>query len=371
MNIFLVPHNGTRHVVVAFLTGAVPLMIWWFFLNWIVVLGPMLFEQGLLWDPAAEGTLLFSFMAAGLAGAHISAECGLRRRALAWKIILPLLSGFIAMLLTVLLVLATELGTPFVVGLVSEPLGVLLADPSTATFRFRVLEWVLAGGSVGLATLLVRGLWSFVGSLAPYIPERLSALLELPANPPRLSIWMALEHMFGGVASALIGASVWQLFAHLIIKDMYLASALGFTTWGFVFGLVSWGVPSDLYAGWIRVLSAHRYGHRIPIDTPDGGVVERAVGHYPRGLDLWIGANHGVAELHASFVRATDGTYTVRGLSQQPIRLKRSLESVDLAYEPSSPVPLETDLRMEDRVILGPKGNQTVFEFIMLPKEER
>lgn len=371
MNIVLIPHNGTRHVAVAFMTGAVPLMIWWFLLNWLVLFGPSLFEMGLLWAPQAEGPILFMLMAAGLAGTHIAAEGGLRRRALAWRIILPLIAGLLAAVLTVLCVVGVELGTGFALGFVSGPLGDLYANPSTVTLRHRLLEWVLAGSCVGIVTLLVRVVWSYIGALAPFIPESLKAFLEVPPAPARVTVWMTLEHLLGGPASALLGASVWQILSHLVVGDMYLASALGFTMWGFSFGLIAWGVPSDLYAGWVRVLSAHRYGHRIPIDALDGGVVERVVGHYPRGLDLWVGADHGVAELHASFVRASDGKYTVRGLSQQPVMVKRSLESINLAYEPASPVPLETDLRMEDRVILGPKGNETVIEFIMLPKEER
>lgn len=371
MNIFLVPHNGTRHVAVAFLCGAVPLMIWWFLLNWIVLAGPTLFGMGLLWAPQTESVLLFTLMATGIAGVHISGECSLRRRALAWRVILPVLAGLLAGLLTLLFVFVAELGIPYILGFNSGALRDMYADPSTATLRHRVLSWLIAGTSVGVSTLLVRVLWSFIGSLAPMIPESVKNFLEVPARPPRVTLWMAAEHLIAGPASAMLGAGLWQILSHIVIGDMYLASSLGFTLWGFTFGLVAWGVPSDLYAGWIRVLSAHRYGHRIPIDEPEGGVVERVLGHYPRGLDLWVGAEHGVAELHASFVRAADGAYTVRGLSQQPIVVKRSLEKVDLAYEASSPVPLETDLRMEDRVIIGPKGHQTIVEFIMLPKEER
>ena len=34
-----------------------------------------------------------------------------------------------------------------------------------------------------------------------------------------------------------------------------------------VFGLGSWSIPDDLYAGWLRILSAQRFGHRVPIDA--------------------------------------------------------------------------------------------------------
>jgi len=46
------------------------------------------------------------------------------------------------------------------------------------------------------------------------------------------------------------------------------------------------------------------------------------------------------------------------------------LERVDLRYDPRRPAPLETDLRMEDRVFLGAGAAQTEVEFLLLPKEE-
>lgn len=378
MNIVLIPHNWTRHVVVAFYTGAVPLLIWWFMLNYLVVLGPFLFPSNLLYMPEAEGPILFSLMAGGIAATHISAEGGLRRRALLWKILLPFLAFFFAALFTALFTVGIELGTAFLIDSLypKQGYGDVYWDPHTATLRHRVLEWLAAGTIVGITTFCIRAVWAYMGPLAAMIPqdkvpEMVWNIIELPADPPRISVWMAIDHLLAGPGAALVGAAVWQFLAHILIKDMYLASALGFTAWGVTFGLLAWGVPSDLYAGWIRVLSSHRFGHRIPIDTPDGGPVERVLGHYPRGLDLWVGADHGVAELHTSFVVDQNGEYAVRGLSIQPVALKRSLESIDLAYEPSSPVPLETDLRMEDRIVIGPKGQQTVVEFILLPKEER
>ena len=376
MNIVLIPHNWTRHVAVAFYTGAVPLLIWWFLLNWLIVLGPFLYDAGLLYIPWAEGPIVLSFVACGIAATHISAEGGLRRRALLWTILLPFLAGLLTLLFTILFTVGIELGTSFLIGSISETQGMVYWDPHTATLRHRIAEWFVAGCIVGVCTLLVRAVWGFIGPLAAMlpkdkVPEMVWNIIELPEDPPKVTVWMAIDHLLAGPGAALCGVAVWQLFSHVFIKDMYLASALGFTTWGVVFGLLAWGVPSDLYAGWIRVLSAHRFGHRIPIDTPGGGPVERVLGHYPRGLDLFVGAEHGVAELHASFVVDGKGAYAVRGLSQQPMSVKRSLESIDLAYEPASPVPLETDLRMEDRIIIGPKGNNTLVEFILLPKEER
>lgn len=373
MNIFLIPHNWTRHVVVAFFTGFAPLIVWWLLLNWLVVLGPTLFENNLLWAPQAEGAILFGLMAGAIAWTNVSAEGGLRRRALAWKILLPLIAGLLAMTLAVLFTIGIELVTPLIVGLGKDSAGMaeIVGSPHTTTLSFSIAVWLAAGTVVGVSTLVVRAAWGYMGFLSQYIPEKAKGLLEVPDNPPRVSVWTAINHLIAGPAAALAGAAIWHMLSHIFLKDLYLASAVGFTTWGFAFGLLAWGVPSDLYAGWIRVLSSHRFGHRIPIDSPEGGPVERVLGHYPRGLDLWVGAEHGVAELHASFVVDNGGAYAVRGLSQQPLSVKRSLESIDLAYDPSSPVPLETDLRMEDVIYIGPKGQQTVVEFILLPKEER
>ena len=373
MNIFLIPHNWTRHVVVAFFTGFAPLIVWWLLLHWLVVLGPWLFENQLLWAPEAETAIVFGFMSAAIAWTNISAEGGLRRRALAWKVLLPLVAGLLAMILAVVFAVAIEFVTPMIIGLRKDnaAFAEVVGSPHTTTLTFTVAVWLIAGTIVGISTLIVRAAWGYMGFLAKYIPDSVKGFLEVPPNPPKVSVWTAINHLVAGPAAALVGAGVWHILAHIFLKDLYLASAIGFTTWGFMFGLLAWGVPSDLYAGWIRVLSAHRFGHRIPIDAPEGGPVERVLGHYPRGLDLWVGAEHGVAELHASFVVDHSGGYAVRGLSQWPMQVKRSLESIDLAYEPSSPVPLETDLRMEDLIYIGPKGQQTVVEFILLPKEER
>ena len=78
----------------------------------------------------------------------------------------------------------------------------------------------------------------------------------------------------------------------------------------------------------------------------------------------------GVAELHLSVVVDERYRYAVRGLSVQPTLVRRFLERIDLRYDPMRPAPLETQLSMEDRVVLGEAGASEL-EFILLPKEER
>ena len=136
-------------------------------------------------------------------------------------------------------------------------------------------------------------------------------------------------------------------------------------------GLFAWPIPTELYAGWVRVLSDRRLGYRVPVDSPEAPVSERFIGHFPRGLDLYLPVEDGLAELHVSFVRNDRGEYSVRGLSQFPTTVRRFLESVDLHYDPRHPSPLETELSSGDRVGLSDGVHTTWVEFVMLPREER
>ncbi len=178
-------------------------------------------------------------------------------------------------------------------------------------------------------------------------------------------------HIGGGAVGGLLGGAVWHAlgFEKALIHDLYLAGAAGALVWGFLHGLLCWGIPDDLYAGWIRVLSHDRYGLRIPLGSTSG-TVERFVGHFPRGLDLYLPVERGVAELHTSFLATEEQKYSVRGLSIQPTIVKRPLEKIDLRYDPRRPAPFETELGMEDRIRLGEKG-ETVVEFLLLPREEQ
>jgi len=118
-------------------------------------------------------------------------------------------------------------------------------------------------------------------------------------------------------------------------------------------------------------LSPHRYSYRIPIDAMDRSPKERFVGHFPRGLDLWLGTEDGCAELHISMAVDEKQVYRVRGLSLQPTMVRRFLERIDLRYDPRRPAPLETRLASGDRIVVGEGSNTATFEFIMLPREDK
>lgn len=170
-----------------------------------------------------------------------------------------------------------------------------------------------------------------------------------------------------GVVCGLGAAMTWHLTAGIV--DLYVAAAAAALTWGGAFGLLAWVVPSRLYTGWVRVLSGSRFGHRVRVDG-DGGAAELVAGHYPRGMDLWLPAEEGVREMHLSVAVDDAQNYKARGLSLYPTRVKRSLEKLDLRYDPTRPLPLETPLSSGDLLELGDGQAQTVLEFVMLPREE-
>jgi hypothetical protein len=148
---------------------------------------------------------------------------------------------------------------------------------------------------------------------------------------------------------------------------LYWAGAASSLFFGFIFGFCTWAIPDSLYAGWLRVLSHNRFGHRVPIDAKQGGAKERFVGHYPNGLDLFLPYEDGVMELHVSVFVDSNQNYFIRGLSQQNTGVKRFLERFQLDYNELQPAPYETKVSSGDRIRIG---DGTEIEFIMLPREE-
>ena len=330
MNIFLIPFTALRHTSVAVVCAAACLVAWWLVLalSW----------QGAPWSQEWDGAVFLGALAAAAGGSSVLAEGSLRRHRLPRRIGLAVAAAVLSLLFSFAWTWTwTALVGPLL-------LGKELADPSLVSLRYRVMAWVAAGFGAGLATMGIR---RFKGGLA---------------------------HLIGGVVAGLTGGLVWYTAGYSlwpIGKDLFLAAALGSTAFGFAFGLFTWGVPDELYAGWLRVLSVTRHARRIPVDAADGTVRERFVGHFPRGLDLFLPAQAGVMELHTSVLQGKNGEFRARGLTLQPTYVKRFLERVDLSYDKNRPAPLDTRLRSGDRIILGPPANPTVVEFLMLPREER
>ncbi len=366
MNIYLIPHNFSRHVVLSFYLGGAAVVSWWIVLAAFILGGPTMWRLGYYWPQWFEGWTFMVALTCTVSFMSVFAEGSLRRRKLQYRIGYAGFGAFIAFAC-----LATGLALygfikPRMAGDAMRP---ILEDGSLVTLRFRLIPWMFMGFAAGFGPWVARGLqrvvsrrfgWGVDGAAAAVVPTWAGVALDF------------FHHLGGSVAAALLAASVWHTVGYYddIGGDLYLATALAAFTFGAAYGMVVWGVPADLYAGWLRVLSAERYGLRIPIPSVEGTAAERFVGHFPRGLDLYLPADQGVAELHLSVVVDSDYRYAVRGLSVANTVIKRPLERIDLRYDPLRPAPLETELSMEDRVLLGENGD-TVVEFILLPKEER
>jgi hypothetical protein len=331
MNIFLVPYTWLRHIQVALVTASAALLAWWGLLAWV-------WMGGASWGLFQDGM----FLLAGLAGmtgfASTLAEGQLRRVHPVWRLTRPLLAGAISGGLAAgWYVMWHKFTLPV---LMPETLVADYEDPSLVSLRFRVGAFAMAGLSAAIGPIIVRK--------GAYL----------------------LDHVIGGLAAGLAGAAAWHLFNFTLFYDLYLAGAAAALAFGGTFGLLTWGIPTELYAGWLRVLRGGRYGHRIPIDALERGHKERFLGHFPRGLDMWLPVEEGVLELHASVVVDADQGYRARGLTLNPVTIKRFLETIDLRYDPRRPAPLETRVTSGDRVVLG-EGDQSVeLEFLMLPREE-
>jgi len=367
VNVYLIPYTAWRHLVMALVVGGAALATWWAVLAMVVVGVPFFYDSfGVIWTQKWEGPLYIGSVATVIAFTSMLAEGSLRRRRLRWRLFTCVGGAGITFFGTLVSYGLWQLMLPLFTGELGD---LLVADGSLVTLRYRLMLWLTAGFWSGFGPFWLRRMhawvqrrfgWGKDTDFVPPAPTWLEWALQLFA------------HVGGATVAAALGAAAWHLPGHdnRIAGDLYLASAMGPLVWGFLYGLLVWPLPDDLYVGWVRVLSSERYGLRIPIPHPDGSPSERFLGHFPRGLDLYLPAEQGVAELHTSFIVDEHSRYAVRGLTVQPTEVKRFLERIDLRYDPRRPAPLETRLRMEDRIFLG-EDRQTVVEFIMLPKEER
>lgn len=353
-------------MAVAINVAGAALLTWWALLLWIVGMGPTMHGLGLYWNQAFEGTMLMACLAGVIAFTSILAEGSLRRRKMFFRMFFAGMAGLVSFAGTLGAYLVFRMLVPY---MSTELYQEVVNDPSLVTLRYTLPVWSLAG--------VMSGLGPFVARKAQRVWARTTGWGMDGTVAPKASMWWQrfadlFFHTGGGFASAVFGAGVWHYCGQYndVAGDLYLGSAIAAFVWGFSHGLLTWGIPSDMYAGWIRILSAERYGLRIPVDRVDGKASERFLGHFPRGLDMYMPAQHGVAELHTSFVVDEDHNYAVRGLSIQPTVVKRFLEKLNLRYDVRRPAPLETRLNMGDRVLMGSGDATSEVEFVMLPKEE-
>lgn len=331
VNIFLIPYTWYRHLAMGFWCAAWGLMIW-------AVVLTVFVKLSMGWHPSMDGSILICALAGGIAFASIAGEAVLRRRSVfasSWRLLL-------ATSVSVGLAFAgywfwTEVFNRLAY---SDQSALDAVEPSLVSLRYRIGVFGLAGLASGLGPLLLR---KFHG-------------------------WF--NHLVGGTTAGLAGGIAWHLLNYQGLgSDLFYAGAGLGLVWGFVHGLLCWGLPDELYAGWLRVMSWNRHSRRIPIDAMDGAPSERFVGHFTRGLDLFLPAEDQVLEMHLSVAVDEEQRYSARGLSLQPTRVRRFLERINLSYDARRPTPLQTKLTSGDRIELGDGG--TELEFIMLPKEEQ
>lgn len=339
MNIFLIPYTWMRHFAVALVTASAALVGWWLVLLWVTQVTP---SWSVRWDGAWYLTVLVFLTAA----TSLYAESSLRRSSVFVRVGRALGGGLLSAAQAFFCYwLWTDILGPPLLGLFWDEAAVDLAEPTLVSLRYRLGVYVFAGLSAATGPVVFRRLSGF------------------------------FSHFAAGIAAGLVAVSVWYILSLPRLtygySDLYLAGAASAMAFGGTFGFFAWGIPESFYAGWLRVVTPNRFGRRIPIDAHDGTPRERFVGHFPRGLDLFLPSDEGVMELHVSVMVTADQSYRLRGLTLKPTVVKRLLERIDLRYDPRRPAPLQTPLQSGDRIFLGPPENQTVVEFLMLPREER
>jgi hypothetical protein len=343
VNIFLLPYTWMRHLAMAFWCGGAGLIAWWLVLTTIV-------QLGIYWPPSWDGPVLMCSISMAVACASIAGECALRRRPVARTALLVALTAGIALGLTLIWYYLWHLGfSRILYGLYDAIIANSdkarnledAADHSLVSLSFRAGAFAMGGLASGMSAMIVRKLQSPVA------------------------------HSIGGAAAGMLGGACWYVLCSTRLgTDLYHSGmALGLV-WGVFYGLLAWPIPDELYAGWVRVLSGGRFSRRIPVDALDGAPKERFVGHFPRGLDLFVPVEEGVQEMHLSVAVDSKRRYTARGLSLYPTTVHRFLERVDLRYDPRRPAPLETNIASGDRIVIGDGASATELEFILLPKEE-
>jgi len=339
VNIFLLPYTWMRHLSMAFWCGSAGLLAWWGVLTLLVV-------ANVNWPPTWDGPILMTSISVAVCVASVFGEANLRRLPIWRRGVMAAIAAGVSGGITLVYYFLWHA----IVGVVlSGDMLLDAGDPSLVSLTFRVGAFAMGGLGCGTGAMLVR------------------------------KFKEPVSHLAGGLAAGLSAGSAWFVTGLPTVeavlgfspqRDLFLAGATMGVTWGFVFGLLAWSIPDELYAGWLRILTPRRFGRRIPVDAPDRSAKERFVGHFPRGLDLFLPVEDGVQELHFSVTVDARQRYTARGLSQHHTMVKRLLQSVDLRYDPRRPTPVETSLASGDRIILGEGDNRSELEFILLPREE-
>src|SRR5678815_6088191 len=111
MNIFLVPWTWARHISVALITGTAALLTWWVLLTLELTVFPTI---GMGWRPPTDGAVFLGFTSAVIAAMSILVEMSLRRQSALYRFGLPVLSGFMALIFTVIPYVLIQLIIPYI-----------------------------------------------------------------------------------------------------------------------------------------------------------------------------------------------------------------------------------------------------------------
>lgn len=385
MNVGLVPYTWTRHLVSAWWVGGASVVAWWLVSSTLMGLAPWAAATSRLWSRTTEGLVVLGAVAASTAAMSVWQEGTLWNEKRRWRLFFTLSgAGAAAAATGAAYLLHVAIGYLIWVlpGAQPEWFGAqttavtttawgdgwaFWADESMASLRSRISMWAATGMSAAYGAYFARRLRIRIDELQVAWEQ------DWMAHP-----WPVHEtpwgdyflHLGAGLAGGLAAACVWHLAGVNWFYDYYLGFGLASFTLGALVGGLPRGIPDQLFAGWVRVLSRRRFGMRVPIDDPSPAVTERFVGHYPLGLDLHLPMEDGVAEVHCSFRREADGTYAVRGLSMVPTRVRRPGARAELTFPRNHPAPFAMPLEPEDLVVLGEGDQPTILEFVMIPREE-
>lgn len=350
----IVPYTWLRHLVPAATGGAVGLVAWW---SAVVVLGSWRSARSsagtaLPLSAEAEGVVMLVVVAAAISVGQVLLEGRFerttRRRRFGAALAACVFASSCSAGSLSLFELAVNYDT-------SRPI-------SSMGLSWHVVPWMLAGGAVGFALIVLRG--------GRYIVEWAQLRWNIRAfdAPPEAEVGHLAHtalHVLGGPLAGACAALVWYSVG-ISEGGNFLAAAAGCWTLGAVSGGLAWVIPDRLYRGWVRVLRGARPGWRVPVDHEIPALRERFVGCFPAGMDLHLPNTDGVAELHVSIVAKVPGQWAARGLSRQRVRVQRPLEWMELTYDPSLPAPLEAPLMNGDRIFTGDTAE---LEFVVVSRE--
>jgi hypothetical protein len=348
----LIPYTLFRRLVPGLIGGAAGLVGWWLgvlYVHWLHL--DRTAKVPPRYGPEAEGALVLAIVAATVAVAQVQLQGRFERTPLRRRWLVSLTAALIVGSWTVFGAWLWHLGA----GWLGMPQGSL-------ALRWRIGPWLLAGAAVMNGMLLLRLGRHWIHDLQ----TRWQLSIIHPPPPPEGSTGMTtLLHIAAGPAAGGLAAVTWYSVG-LWLDDLYYAAMAAAWVLGATTLTYGWSIPEHMYRGWLVVRRGARPGWRIPLDPSRPDLAERFVGSFPAGLDLHLPADDDVDLLHLSVLAPDHGAWAARGLTQQPVEVRRPLERIVLSFDRNLPAPLETSLQHEDRIVLGRRAE---LELVVISRE--